>query len=90
VLAASVMAHRPPRWVRIVTPLVYAASVVGLVLLLVMGTHDQRVALVADARRAVDPAGRVRQARRGDRHGHDHRRARRELPPASGRLVDVA
>ncbi len=47
------------------------------------GHDDQRVALVADARRALDPAGRVRQARRGHRHGDDHRRARRELPPAS-------
>ena len=37
VLAAAVMAT-DHRWVRIVTPLVYAASVVGLLLVLVMGT----------------------------------------------------
>ncbi len=37
VLAAAVMAT-DHRWVRIVTPLVYVASVVGLVLVLVMGT----------------------------------------------------
>ncbi len=37
VLAASVMAT-DHRWVRIVTPLVYVGSVIGLVLVLVMGT----------------------------------------------------
>ena len=37
VLAAAVMAT-DHRWVRIMTPLVYVASVVGLVLVLVMGT----------------------------------------------------
>ena len=37
VLAAAVMAT-DHRWVRIVTPLVYVASVVGLLLVLVMGT----------------------------------------------------
>ena len=37
VLAAAVMAT-DHRWVRIVTPLVYAASVLGLLLVLVMGT----------------------------------------------------
>ena len=37
VLAAAVMAT-DHRWVRIVTPLVYVASIVGLVLVLVMGT----------------------------------------------------
>ena len=37
VLAAAVMAT-DHRWVRIVTPAVYAASIVGLVLVLVMGT----------------------------------------------------
>jgi len=37
VLAAAVMAT-DHRWVRIVTPLVYVASVIGLVLVLVMGT----------------------------------------------------
>ena len=35
------------RWVRILAPLVYAASVIGLVLVLVDGLDDQRVALVA-------------------------------------------
>ncbi len=39
VLAAAVMAT-DHRWVRIVTPLVYVASVVGLVLVLVMGTTN--------------------------------------------------
>ena len=37
VLAAAVMAT-DHRWVRIVTPLVYVASVIGLLLVLVMGT----------------------------------------------------
>ena len=37
VLAAAVMAT-DHRWVRIVTPLVYVGSVIGLVLVLVMGT----------------------------------------------------
>ncbi|MEO7942816.1 MAG: rod shape-determining protein RodA [Marmoricola sp.] len=37
VLAAAVMAT-DHRWVRIVTPLVYVASIIGLVLVLVMGT----------------------------------------------------
>ena len=37
VLAVAVMAT-DHRWVRIVTPLVYVASVIGLVLVLVMGT----------------------------------------------------
>ena len=53
------------------------ASVVGLVLVLTMGTTDQRLAVVADARRAVDPAVGVRQARRRDRHGAGRRRAGR-------------
>jgi len=37
VLAAAVMAT-DHRWVRIITPLVYVASVIGLMLVLVMGT----------------------------------------------------
>ena len=37
VLAAAVMAT-DHRWVRIVTPAVYVASIIGLVLVLVMGT----------------------------------------------------
>ena len=67
------------RWVRILAPLVYVASVVGLVLVLVMGSHDQRLPVVDHARRPVDPAGGVRQAGRGDRHGAARRRAHRGL-----------
>ena len=84
VLAAAVMAT-DHRWVRIVTPLVYVASIVGLLLVLVMGYDDQRLALLADARRALHPAGRVRQAGGRDRDGDDRRRAHRELPPSAGR-----
>ena len=40
------------RWVRILAPLVYVASIVGLVLVLVDGLDDQRLALVDRARRA--------------------------------------
>ena len=82
VLAAAVMAT-DHRWVRIVTPLVYAASILGLVLVLGDGYDDQRIALVADARRHVDPAGRVRQARGGHDDGDARGRARRELPRAA-------
>ncbi len=35
------------RWVRIVAPLVYVASIAGLVLVLTMGTDGQRVAVLA-------------------------------------------
>ena len=65
------------RWVRIVAPVVYLASVAGLVLVLTMGSTDQRVALVAPPGRAVDPALGVRQARGRHRHGAGAGRARR-------------
>ena len=49
----------------------------GCVLVLVDGRDDQRVALVDPARRHVDPAGGVRQARRRHRDGAAGRRADR-------------
>ena len=41
------------RWVRILAPLVYLASIGGLVLVLTNGRDDQRLAVVDPARRHV-------------------------------------
>ena len=79
VVLGVMVAATDHRWVRILAPLVYVASVVGLGLVLVMGAHHQRVTVVDPARRHVDPAGRVRQARRRHRDGAAGRRAHRGI-----------
>ena len=76
VLLVMVMAT-DHRWVRILAPLVYLASIVGPGAGADHGLDDQRLAVVAPARRHVDPALGVRQARGRDRHGAGGRRARR-------------
>ena len=58
------------RSLRAYAPLIYVASCLGLVAVLLVGTHDQRGALLDRARRRVPgPAERVREGRAGGRDG---------------------
>ena len=75
------------RWVRIVAPFVYVASVAGLALVLTMGSTINGSRSWLDAGRDVDPALGVRQARRRHRDGAVGRRARRRT--ARSRPVTV-
>ena len=84
VVLGVMVAATDHRWVRILAPLVYVASVIGLVLVLVMGSTINGSRSWIQARRHVRAAGRVRQARRGDRHGPAGGRTDRGVPAHQG------
>ena len=74
------------RWVRILAPVAYLASVVGLVLVLHHGATINGSRSWIQLGRHVDPARRARQARRRHRHGPGRGRAGRGPPAPDGRL----